>query len=259
MTGKSALPQQVVGLYSFPKSGNTWLRAIIAAMTGIPTGPGSLHKFVTDTHYDKVMQNPWRFEGTDWYFYKSHHKDLLGVHMGEEVKTDKVIYIYRHPLDVFLSYLNFVSTNVSPNSGRGLPFQFESVEDLTVEQMDQLFMIWLDHVTLFPKNRTFGSVFESIDSFRVLASQRPGDVLIIRYEDLMDKFDETIKAIASHLGFRNVDIETTYAVADKRTKQNGKFFWKRQKENYRNYLTDEQIGRFLARHADKMRDLGYES
>lgn len=249
--------QVVVGLYSFPKSGNTWLRAIIASMTGIPNGPGMLHKYVTDTHYDKVMENPWEFEGKDWYFYKSHHKDLLTRHMEEDIVTDKVIYIYRHPLDVFMSYLNFVSENVSPAAGKSLGISFAKVEDLTPEQMEELFALFLQHATLFPRNRLFGSVFESIESFKKLAEERPGDVLILRYEDLMDDFDNSIKRISDHLGFEKVDTDKVYEIADKRTKQNGKFFWKRQKENFRNYLSDEQVDRFLARHADKMKDIGY--
>lgn len=257
MSGSESPPPKVVGLYSFPKSGNTWLRAIISAMTGIPSGPGALHKYVIDTHYEKTDWYPWHFEGSDWYFYKSHHKELRSSYMNKDLATDKVVYIYRHPLDVFTSYLNFVSENVSPSSGKGLPFQFGSVEDLTPEQLEQLFAIWLEHLTLFPKNRVFGSMFESIESFRALSAKRPGDVLIVRYEDLMDKFDETTTAIAAHLGFKHVDPESVYAVADKRTKQNGKFFWKRQKENYRNYLTEDQINRFNARHATMLRDLGY--
>lgn len=33
------------------------------------------------------------------------------------IKTDKIVYIYRHPLDVFLSYLNFASKNVNSKLG----------------------------------------------------------------------------------------------------------------------------------------------
>lgn len=249
---------QVVGLYSFPKSGNTWLRAIVAGATNMPTGPGVLQKYVTDSHFGKVIENPWHFQGTDWYFYKSHRKHVLREHEGQTFDTDKIVYIYRHPLDVFLSYVNFVSKNVSPAAGKSLNISFDTVEDLTPEQMEYLFDIFLEHATLVPANRAFGGVFEHIENFQRLAEAK-GNVQIIRYEDLFDSFDETAGSIFEFLGFRDIDVESAYKFADNRTKQNGKFFWKRQKENFRNYLTDEQVSRFVDRHGDKMKALGYDT
>lgn len=252
-----SLPPQVVGLYSFPKSGNTWLRAIVVAICGMPHGPGTMQKYVTDSHYGPIIVTPWAFQGRDWYFYKSHHKTVLTEHMDQTFDTDKLVHIYRHPLDVFLSYLNFVSGNVSPGAGKSLPVQFDRVEDLTPAQMETLFAIFLEHGTLFPRNKAFGSVFEHVDSFRALqASGRP--VLVLRYEDLQDDFAAQIDRLTDFLGFDRIDTEAVFATVDKRTRQNGKFFWKRQKENYRNFLTDDQIARFNDRHREQMIGMGYD-
>ncbi|EPX82417.1 sulfotransferase domain-containing protein [Salipiger mucosus] len=252
------LPKQVVGLYSFPKSGNTWLRAIIAGATGMPMGAGVMQKYVTDTHYGRVMENPWAFNGTDWYFYKSHRKTLLEDDEGEPLTTNKVVYIYRHPLDVFVSYLNFVSGNVSPNAGKQLPFAFDRVEDLTPEQMETLFGIFLQHATLVPRNKAFGGVFEHVANFRNLR-EAGKPVHILRYEDLFEDFDGSVAEICGFLGLGEVDLAAVYRAADKRTKQNGKFFWKRQRENFRNYLSDEQVSRFVDRWGKEMAALGYET
>lgn len=246
----------VVGLYSFPKSGNTWLRAIIAAAVGIPDEPGNLHKYMTDSHYGKIMKDPWSFEGKDWYFYKSHHKNLLVEHKEETIKTDKILYIYRHPLDVFLSYLNFVSMNVSPDLGKRLGYEFETVEDLSEGEMEELFKLWCGQVTLFPQNKVFGSVFENINNFKKL--QKKGeDVHIVRYEDLQSDFSKTAKGMFSFLGFKDVDTDAIFADADQRTKQNGKFFWKRTSKNYENYLSEDQIQAFKLLHKKDMKNLGY--
>ncbi|AKS47842.1 Sulfotransferase domain-containing protein [Octadecabacter temperatus] len=245
-----------VGLYSFPKSGNTWLRAIIAGITEMPQGPGILQRFVTDTHYGKVKEDPWYFQGKDWYFYKSHWKDEMTEDGGGKFATDKIIYIYRHPLDVFLSYLNFVSRNVAANAGKNLPIQFDSVEDLKPEEMEQLFQIFLEHQTLFPQNRKFGGLFEHID----LAKEREAageSIKIIRYEDLQDNFTSTVEDICSFLGMEGIQVEKVFEKADQRTQQNGKFFWKRQKNNYLNYLTKDQLDRFYEAHGEKMTSYGY--
>ncbi|WP_417723123.1 sulfotransferase domain-containing protein [Salipiger sp.] len=251
------LPKKVVGLYSFPKSGNTWLRAIIAGATSMPMSAGALQKYVTDTHYGRIMQNPWSFQGTDWFFYKSHRKHLLEDDEGDPLHTDKVLYIYRHPLDVFVSYLNFVSNNVSPQAGKQLNISFDTVEDLTPEQMEHLFSIFLEHGTLMPRNKAFGGVFEHVANFRKL-KETWGQVHILRYEDLFDDFEGQIAAMCGFLGLENVDLANVYKAADKRTQQNGKFFWKRQRENFRNYLTDDQVDRFVSRWGEDMSLLGYE-
>ena len=247
---------QVVGLYSYPKSGNTWLRAIIAELCGIPSAGGALQKYVTDTHFGKALENPWPYQGKNWYFYKSHHDTPLTEDQGEPMRTDKIITIYRHPLDVFLSYLNFVSRNVSPRAGQSLPVQFDRVEDLTPAEMETLFQIWLKHATLFPKNRKFGNVFDAVAKFRALRD-RGQAVHIIRYEDLKDDFIGTVGPMVEFLGLRDIDLGKVYKGADNRTQQNGKFFWKRAKKNYEKFLTKEQIARFEAKYAAELKSLGY--
>lgn len=252
----NAQNERVVGLYSFPKSGNTWLRAIIASIVGIPEGPGNLHKYVTDTHYGGIKEHSWEFQDLDWYFYKSHHKNLLVEHKDDTIHTDKVLYIYRHPLDVFMSYLNFVSANVSPQAGKHLPIQFDKVEDLTEAELEVLFSIYLKHGTLFPKNKTFGSQFENIQNFKDM-KEYGKKVHILRYEDLSENFEEEVKKICDFLEFDDIDFSAVFESADSRTKQNGKFFWKRKTGTYKEYLNADQIQRFEAEYNKELTELGY--
>lgn len=251
-----ALPDLVVGLYSFPKSGNTWLRAIIAGMAGMPNRKGVLQRYVTDSHFGPILQNPWEFQRRNWYFYKSHRKHPLTEHEGQAIKTDLFLYVYRHPLDVFVSYLNFVSRNVGSKAGESLPVRFDKVEDLTAAQMETLFGIYLKHATLFPRNNAFGNIFEHVRLFREL--QASGEAVhILRYEDLSDDFEREAQAIADFLGFKGINLERVFKVADLHTKQDGRFFWKRRKENFRNYLTEDQIGRFEEKYGAELAGLGY--
>ncbi len=253
-----SLATQVVGLYSFPKSGNTWLRAIITGISQMPADLNRLQKFVPDTHYGPALANPWTFQERNWCFYKSHRKMLLDQDFdGGPLTTDKVIYIYRHPLDVFCSYLNFASTRVSPNAGQGLPFQYESVEALSAEELNVLFTIFLKFGTLFPRNVSFGNVFEHVGNFRKLSAET-GDVHILRYEDLFDDFDTSVQKICCFLDLRDVNLKQAHATADKRTEQNGRFFWKRQKETFRNLLTERQIQRFYDRWRTDLLAMGYD-
>ena len=248
---------RVVGLYSFPKSGNTWLRAIIAGITGMPGGPGMLQKYITDSHFGPVIENPWEFQGQNWYFYKSHHKQVLTESHDQNFDTDQILYIYRHPLDIFVSYLNFASRNVGAPVGGELPVQFDSVEDLTGQEMETLFSIFLEHATLFPRNKAFGNVFEHVRRFRDLQAAGTIPVHILRYEDLSDDFTAEAGAICEFLGIENADLAGVFDIADQRTRQDGKFFWKRRKDNYRDYLSEDQIARFYGAHREDMAALGY--
>ena len=233
------------------------MRAIIAGLAKMPNDPGTLQKYVTDTHYGRVLENPWPYQGTKWYIYKSHFKAPLTEHKGEQISTDKFVYVYRHPLDIYVSYLNFISNNVSPQAALPLGVSFDRVEDLTPAQMEKLFSTFVAHATLFPQNQAFGSVFESIDNFKALKAAQ-GNVHILRYEDLIDNFQVEAAKIGAFVGFQDIDTKSDFEDADKRTQQNGKFFWKRKKENFRDYLTKEQIDRFWLVYGEQMSVLGYQ-
>lgn len=245
-----------VGLYSFPKSGNTWLRAIMAGIMGIPTGPHELQKYLTDIYQGEPYTASWPFQGRNWYFYKSHHRHVLDSHDGRPLNTDKVLYIHRQPLDAFVSYLNFASARVSPDSGARLPVRIESVEALTPDEMEKLFRVFLEHGTVAPQNTAFGSIFEHARHFIGLA-QKGEPVLILRYEDLMTDFAREIGRIAGFLDLQGIDAGSVHDDADGRTQQDGRFFWKRQVGSHRDFLTPEQIARFEERHAADLRLMGY--
>lgn len=248
------LPAEVIGIYSFPKSGNTWLRAIIAAGLGIDTK--RLQRHIPDMYHGKIVEHPIIRNRKRYFFYKSHHKDLVTEHLGQAVKNDKVIYIYRHPLDVFVSYLNFASSTVNPGLSERFQFQFEKVEDLTAEQLDTLFEQFIFFGTLQPESVAFGSYFEHVAGAFELR-KRGFPIHIMRYEDLKRDFVTTAGEMFAFIGLGDVDIEATYVEADKRTAENGKFFWKRQVENYRNYLSEAQIEKFNRIYRDRLVELGY--
>lgn len=249
-----ASEREVVGLYSFPKSGNTWLRQIVASTLQIPSN--QLQKYVTDMHYGQIMQNPFMLAGRELFYYKSHHKDLVVEHKGQKIKTDKVVYIYRHPLDVFLSYTNFLSKNVTGNAANLFSFTFDSVDDLSKEDLETLFRVFVLFGTLTPQNRVFGGYFEHTANFARLKAEGAA-VHIMRYETLMEDFPGEVEKMLRFLGLPTDNMERIYEEADSRTALDGKFFWKRKVGNFRDYLTAAQIDYFEERFGDQLRSLGY--
>lgn len=248
------MPTTVVGLYSFPRSGNTWLRQIVASALDIPAN--MLQRFVSDMAYGQIVTHPVIHEDRQWYFYKSHHKSLVTEHRGQTIATDKVVYIYRHPLDVFLSYLNFASKNVGSKLGQVLQFEIESVEKLSEKQLAALFSVFMTYGTITPQNRAYGGYFEHVGNAFALRDSG-ADIHIMRYEDLLNDFGPTARKMFDFLGIQVGDIESVHGEADKRTAQDGKFFWKRQSKVHEEFLTKEQIDAFNRTFHDKLVAIGY--
>lgn len=251
---------ELVGLYSFPKSGNTWLRAIIAAIFRVPVADGMMAEYVIDIHVgQQIGKRPWRFADRTWCFYKSHNK-LPDIEQDDRViRPDKIIYIYRHPLDIFTSYLNFLSGNVTALSQKVFGFTFNSVDELTPEQLNHLFTRFSTHGTFDPREAApFGNLFESIDNYTAMRDAGQ-PVHILRYEDLTEDFDTAVMKICAFLDvpLEEGDLDRIRSVSEGLTRGDGKFFWKRKVGTHQEYLSKAQIDTFWHRHQDRMAALGY--
>lgn len=251
---------QLVGLYSFPKSGNTWLRAIMTGILEVPQHRTVMANYVPDTHLgQRIGQMPWYYAGRTWCCYKSHNKTPPVQEGAQVFWPDKIIYIYRHPLDVFLSYLNYLSGNVTGLSDKVCGFSFAQVDDLTPQQMDHLFQRFTRHATFDPRTANpFGSLFESIDNFRHL-QQAGSAVHILRYEDLTEGFETALRGIYGFLDLspKVDDPVRVRHLSEELTRRDGKFFWKRQTGTHRDYLSAAQIDAFWQVHGARLSLLGY--
>ncbi|MEM8699534.1 MAG: sulfotransferase domain-containing protein [Pseudomonadota bacterium] len=245
-----------IGVYSYPRSGNMWLRSILAAGMGMEDVAAGVRRYLPDAANQNVLQNGWDRQGQRWFFHKTHHMVPLVDAAGAPVPVDKILYIYRDPLDVFVSYLNFLSANVGNEAGRRSGFGIDTVESIPPDRMEWFVCRWIADATLFPKNRKFGGWFESVQSFRARAAAGE-PVHLIRYEDLKTDFDATVAGIFAFLGVEEVDTARTYALADRNTAQDGKMAWQRQSATHRRYLTEEQIARFAMVWAQELADIGY--
>ena len=106
---------RVVGICAFPKSGNTWIRAIVGAL--LTSG----RRGAPDLPRDPFIQAE---EIRGFRFHKHHGAHVLRSADGAPLATSHVSHIRRNPLDVFLSCLDFLSDNVTGTA----PVRFESVD-----------------------------------------------------------------------------------------------------------------------------------
>tara|TARA_B100000035_G_scaffold110935_1_gene94198 strand:- start:3063 stop:3914 length:852 start_codon:yes stop_codon:yes gene_type:complete len=198
--------KKIVWIASYPKSGNTWIRSILAnaifeesdirklgkLIPSFPFVNQSVHPTTKElSHIGELMQ---AFERTqDWIVSKSGNNHSLvkthnacgfieGVKFPNDKCTAGSIYIVRDPRDVLVSLAAHNNTT------------FEETEKT---MLDVNFCIARPGR---PMNREFVSSWEHhIKGWQNFA-QAP---LIVRYEDLINETKPTITRIFDYLGIKN--------------------------------------------------------
>ncbi|MFT7157090.1 MAG: hypothetical protein ACI8Q1_002105 [Parvicella sp.] len=249
-----------VEIASYPKSGNTWVRRLtedyLSQLAGIDMHPLDIHsdsKLVKGRENAKFLPNV----NNDIFIYKSH------IHNHPKIKPDKIIHIYRHPLDVFCSAINYLNNHSNKMSlvrknlifRKGIP---KSVEDIFTDgEMDYYFDAFFDEAG---SNYWPDMLDSNSNYFKYTRKALSSDITkSIKYEDLVNDtkkvVNETMNAIFDLA--ENIDIDT-YTV-DEKTKANRKtgFYWKAKPKVYTEFLTKEQVERFESKYFQEMKFLGY--
>jgi hypothetical protein len=272
----------IIWLASYPKSGNTWIRAFLVnllanppepvdinAMSGMTFGDAradfyeavagkpldelddeALHELRPAVHRLIASQKP------DDVFVKTHNASLSvgGVPLITEEVTKGAIYIIRNPLDVTVSYADHYGITID-----------ETIEAMASE---------VNHV--FTVGR---SVFQYISSWseHVLSwTEAEGLMrLVVRYEDMTRKPQDTFGRVVRFLGLpkdprrlkkairfasfkslAKLERETGFIERSKNTKR---FFRKGQIGDWRNVLSEAQVRAVVEAQGPVMRKFGYLS
>ncbi len=270
----------IVWLASYPKSGNTWVRAFLANLFTNPETPvpvNRLPNFVradhVAAHYETVSGKPFT-QLTDaeihqlrpqvqrhlasssdkTIFCKTHNAltTLDGLPTIDPEVTQGVIYVIRNPLDVCLSYADHYGLDVEKASwALCAPTNRIMTEPTTAFQV---LGSWSDHVRSW-----------------ILPPRMPHHVM--RYEDMIAKPVDTFRALATFLGlpddrerlkkaiaFSRFDTLRRLEAADgfvERSPHSRRFFRSGKVGQWRRKLTGPQIDRLVDQHRDVMRQFGY--
>ena len=267
-------------LASYPKSGNTWIRAFLHNLLMNPNAPVStneLNKFTTsDIAY--AWYAPYTSKGPHDLsddevasLRRSVHRDLTKVHPDTVfVKTHCVlgelhgtqlfnmdvtagaIYVVRNPLDVAVSLASHLGVSVD--------------EAIEVMASDGAKSYPADHqVTEF-----WGSWSRHVRSWTVNSHSR---LKILRYEDLYNRPAKTFGSLVKFLGlqppkqrlhkairFSSFDtlkkLEETQGFNERSAKAE-RFFRKGMPGQWKESLTEKQIARIVETQAPQMRRFAY--
>jgi hypothetical protein len=270
----------IVWLASYPKSGNTWVRAFLANLVANRSDPVPLNELPrycedearpelftmvagkpsTQLTLDEIFEARARVHaliaanarGTR--FVKSHnYAGEMGGHPLHNVSvTAGAIYVVRNPLDVAVSMTHHFGLTLD-----------EAIERLGNEQVatanDALFVTQL-----------LGTWSFHVKSWADLASER---VLVLRYEDLVEKPGKQFTKIAKlvgmgqdrarieravkHAGFGTLaSLEKKHGFIEASQKAS-RFFRAGKTNQWREAMSREQVQRVVDAHREQMQRFGY--
>ncbi|MBA8885891.1 hypothetical protein FHW12_000082 [Dokdonella fugitiva] len=270
----------IVWLASYPKSGNTWVRAFLANLVANRPDPvplDELSRYAEDEAdpdlFSALAGKPsagldlgeiaalrpqvhaaiaQRAQGTR--FVKTHN--MAGSFDGHPLHNWQVsagaIVVVRNPLDVAVS--------MTHHFGIGLDEAIERLADPNVATgNDALFV-----------SQILGSWSLHVQGWADMANDR---VLVLRYEDLIDKPVKAFAKVARlvglgqdrtrierairHAGFQSLaSMEKKHGFVEASGK-GARFFRKGRVNEWREALSREQVQRVLAAHREQMQRFGY--
>jgi hypothetical protein len=267
-------------LASYPKSGNTWLRAFLHNLLINPDAPVStneLNKFTTsDLAYawyakftDKAPRDLSRAELVQ--LRQKVHRDLTQVHpdtvfvkthtlLGEVEGlplinmdvTAGAIYIVRNPLDVSISLASHLGVSIDD------AIEVMAAEGACSQPTDQQVMEF------------WGSWSSHVHSWTAV---RHNQLLVLRYEDMHRRSLATFRHVVRFLGLQPPKKRLTKAINyssfktlkeleeqqgfAERSEKADRFFRRGQPGEWKNTLEERQIARIVNTQQTKMREFGY--
>ncbi len=266
---------KIVWLASYPKSGNTWVRFIIAHLVyqNIVTSD-DVHRLIPDIHKGITS---FHLIGERNIFIKSHLKYFDGMPLRED--TIGAIYIVRNPLDMIASAINY--------------FAIRDVKTLSEVSDEQQNTIRQSVIREFLEKGAperwlrvgMGTWTEHVSSW--LRKDLPFPRLVLRYEDLKTKPGECVADLCQFLNIERSAEQIDAAVAassfdsmremEEREIGEGRpglfglenpreafslglrFMNRGDSGSYREVLTDEQAELAKQRFGPVMTKLGYEA
>lgn len=270
----------LIWLASYPKSGNTWMRSFLHNLLRNPARPVPLDELdhfclgesaanwyaqrspkpLEDlspeelAHLRPAVHRDFTEAFPDSVFVKTHN--FLGEWCGQPLHnmdvTAGAIYIVRNPLDVVLSKMHHFGQSLDEAIDRLA--DPDTMTALTASHVPEIHSSWSVHVQSW--------------------TQHPNpQLLVLRYEDLLDKPRKHFKRVADFLGlkpgterldrairfssFKMLKAQEEREGFKERSSKAEAFFREGRKDQWREKLTPDQVRRIIAAHHEQMARFGY--
>ncbi|XAR54399.1 hypothetical protein NMG60_11029506 [Bertholletia excelsa] len=248
-------------LSTFPKSGTTWLKALVFAIlnrTRYPLNSDS-HPLINSNPHDLVPTLELNIYKKDKCpnLKQFHDPRIFATHAGYSMlprsildSSCRIIYICRNPLDQLISAWCFFQKVYQDGVA------LEKVFELACEGVHNYGPFW-DHVL----------------GYWEASLKKPGKILFLKYEDLKRDITSQSKKLADFLGFPFSQEEEQLEVIDdistlcsfdtmkemevnKTSAQNSNYFRNAKVGDWTNYLTPSMAQQFIKVNEEKFKGSG---
>jgi len=252
----------IVWIASYPRSGNTFLRILLCYILFGRNGAHNLDRdmpeYVHPDHFPSETARHVSSRKNDLIISKTHFWKMPEF---EQFEAMNAIYLYRHPMDVFLSGMNYLYIN----SDKFISFRRYfidqnpmSVEDISkAGQLDYYLDFFLKDDGFAPFTSFAGGWYQSMVAWHKASS---GRVQCINYERLIADTQGIVTDLLNRLSieFDPADIEVGISRALSHTRPDGKFYWKGRPNVYRDFLRQDQVDRYFAVYGPGLEKLGVQ-
>jgi len=269
----------IIWLASYPKSGNTWIRAFLHNLltnAQEPVNINALHHFslgegnarffrrfdprpLTSISEPEVMALRAKVHelltqaSEDSVFVKTHHflGEIDGIPLISMDRTAGAIYVVRNPLDVVVSYANHFGMAID-----------QAIEELGNEGTGSK-----------PSDRSARQYYGSWSSNVSSWTQNAVPALhVARYEDMQDQPFETFTGVARFLGLspprerlERAISNSSFGALKAQEEEHGfvertehtRFFREGRTGAWRAALSEQQVTRIVSDHREEMERFGY--
>ncbi len=275
----------ITWLASYPKSGNTWMRAFIinllqggeeaADINDLDTGEIACSRSwieeglgieVNELSHDEIerlrpLAYQWfsRHENLSNRFHKVHDSYTYlpnGKPLFPPETINKVVYIVRNPLDLSISFSNYLSHSLDQT------IEYMGCNDFSLAtgklrlnyQLPQKLLSWSQHVSSWLNAEDI-------------------NLLLIRYEDMKFNPLETFSRVAEflnlprdipsimaaldHCSMEKLQLQETTNGFKENASRTNRFFRKGMVGEWREQLSEKQIAKIISDHSNVMQQLGY--
>ncbi len=270
----------ILWLASFPKSGNTWLRAFLAnylADARTPIDINSLPDFAYGdmrvNYYVQISGKPAEALGWDEInalrpqvhrflagsrpgavFVKTHTAltTIKGVPTITPEATMGALYVVRNPFDVAISFANHYGLTIE-DGVKALCFRQLQIEPKAGHILQPV-SDWSSHVASWL--RAPGLRLQPLRYEDMLASPQTTFGQVLDFLQL-PRDRERLKRAIRHSSFRVLAEQERQAGFVERSRNADRFFRSGASGGFRRELTDAQIATLLDHHRPMLRELGY--
>lgn len=245
--------EEIILLASYPRTGSTWLKLLmaelVAAGTPVDSFMPSFGKTLPETRTFAISGHRYHFLKTHMH---PHHPDFAQVKM----PLAAIISIRRHPLDILLSSLNYALIRKEP--GCFLGGELKSVAGIVADGEMPHYLDEFIAADGFPWYRGRTGPFSLFQrSWRAEAER--ARYLELCYEDMVAAPQNAVGWLASFLGIEAdaAKIKDTIRIVDGYTRKIGAFYWMRRARNFETFLPRELSQNFERRYKPVLDELGY--